>query len=89
MLCFCNAIQRYMSNLVLKEEKNFLKLDITIIIGGTHNGVMKLVGEAIKRNFHVQKKEEVKLLGIVYWNLLKDKDILKKAQENPVYKTYF
>ena len=45
---------------------------------------MKLVGEAIKRNFHVQKKEEVKLLGIVYWNLLKDKDILKKAQENPV-----
>jgi hypothetical protein len=49
---------------------------------------MKLVGEAIKKSFHVQKKEEVKLLGIAYWNLLKDKDILKKAQENPVKKIF-
>lgn len=45
---------------------------------------MKLVGEGLKNNFKVQKKEEVKLLGIVYWNVLKDREELLKIEQNPV-----
>ena len=57
---------------------------IYLYIGGTHNGVMKLVGEAMKNNYKVQKRSNVKLLGITYWNLLKDKENLLKSEENPV-----
>ena len=45
---------------------------------------MKLVGEAMKTNFKVQKKEEIKLLGIVYWNVLKDREYLLSVEHNPV-----
>ena len=45
---------------------------------------MKLVGEAMKKNFKVQKRTNIKLLGIAYWNLLKDKEYLLKAEQSPV-----
>ena len=45
---------------------------------------MKFVGEAMKNNFKVQKNEEIKLLGIVNWNALKDKETLRKVEQNPV-----
>ena len=45
---------------------------------------MKLVGEALKSNYQIQKKDQIKLLGIVYWNTLKDKETLLKAEQKPV-----
>ena len=45
---------------------------------------MKLEGEALKNNYQIQKKEEIKLLGIAYWNTLKDKDTLLEVEQNPV-----
>ena len=45
---------------------------------------MKLVGEALKNNYQIQKKDEIKLLGIAYWNTLKDKETLLKVEKNPV-----
>jgi len=39
----------------------------------------------MKNNYKVQKRSNVKLLGIAYWNLLKDKENLLKSEEKPVY----
>ena len=45
---------------------------------------MKLVGEALKNNYQIQKKDEIKLLGIAYLNTLKDKETLLKVEKKPV-----
>ena len=39
---------------------------------------MKLEGEALKNNYQFQKKEEIKLLGIAYWNTLKVLEYVKR-----------
>ena len=47
---------------------------------------MKLVGESLKNNFKIQKRTNVKLLGIANWNRLKDRENLLKVEQNPVNK---
>ena len=61
------TIQIFQSNLI----QIINKMNAWVFTSGTNNGIMKIVGDSVKRNLHTN---ELNIIGITTWNFIRFKD---------------
>lgn len=60
-----------------------------IFTGGTHNGLMKYIGEVVRDNTISQSSEEsVVAIGIAAWGMISNRESLIRSSDNEVRNMY-